>query len=175
MSGNDLVDWKVIENEYIYSPTDISLTEIADKYGRARSAIADKARIGRWFQRRQEYRRQIDNNVMVALASKWAEKAGQVREKVLQAAEATLDAYIKALEKGEIKVDAKDAALMATVLRTHLADIAEAARPTQVVIDGEAEDMSAEEAAQVIEMAKRALRDGQLRLEAGDEATGTDG
>lgn len=171
MTRNPKEDPKLLEREYVFSPDNVSITGLADKYGLARSGVADKARIGEWYKKRLAYQRQIEHSVIEALGEKWAQQGVALREKILLVAEKTLDKYAEALDKGDIVPKPAEAALMAGVIRQSLADIEAAARPNALVIDGEAEEMDPERAAEVISLAREALKRGGVSLlEAGEAA-----
>jgi hypothetical protein len=173
MTRNPSSDPQQLEREYVYAPEPISFSELADRHGLARSNVADKARIGQWYKKRQEYQRQVSRSVVEAMGEKWAQQGVALREKVIHAAETTLDKYIELLDNDKIKPDAKDAATMAAVVRTFLADIAEAAKPNQMIVDGDAVEWESEEAArEAVDVAKRALAEAGVRL-LGEGTNGT--
>lgn len=171
MTRNPKEDPKLLEREYVFSPDNISITALADKYGLARSGVADKARVGEWYKKRQEYQRRIDHSVIEAMGQRWAEEGVALREKIILTAEKVLDKFNAGLDDGTIKVDAKDAVLATNVIRSTLADIEAAARPSALVIDGEAEEMDPAQAQEVIAMARAALRRPQLEAGGADDDT----
>lgn len=171
MTRNPKVDWKTLEHEYVFDPNNISISELAAKHDIARSGVAQKMGIGKWYEKRLEYQKRVDASVVEAMGQKWAAMTVAIQEKVLRAAEATLDAYIKYIEEGVVKPDAKDAALMSQIIRTTLADIHNAAKPSALVVYGEAVEMDPAVAADMLQTAKAALRQaGVLQLEAGEDA-----
>src|SRR5688572_4613488 len=120
------IDPAILEREYVYDAATppISITGLAEKYGLARSGVADKARVGRWFERREEFRRQIGEKAVSALGDKWVGFETAVREKMTSVALTYLDQYQKALNDGEIKVNTRDMLGVAAMLRTVLGDAA---------------------------------------------------
>src|ERR1700675_4349473 len=99
------VDPAVLEHEYVYDPNPkpVSITDLAARYGLARSGVADKAISGKWLAERQEFRSAVGMKVTEAMADEWAVYATAQRSKMVEVAVATLDAYQKRLEAGEIK------------------------------------------------------------------------
>ena len=149
----------VLEREYVYSEPPISLTDLADKYGLARSNVAGKANAGRWTEKRDEFRLRLAQKTREALSEKWVEAETAHREKILQTGAKYLDLYVKALDSGEIKVSTRDMLGVAAMMRTYLSDIKSEAVPDAVVVnpDGEVDFDSPDAARQAIEYAKRLM------------------
>lgn len=163
------VDAAVLEREYVYAEPPISLTSLADKHGLARSGVADKARIGKWYEKREDFRRRISEKTRDAMAEKWAEMQSAVYERLMKSGVTYLDIYDKALADGEIKANARDMIAVASMMRTLLEDMARkptASDPTLVGPEGEEFEGTEDEARNVIEDVKR--------LMAGDASARTD-
>jgi hypothetical protein len=139
MTRNRKVATEVLEREYVYADPPISITELSDKYGLARSGVADKARIGGWYQKREEFRSRNTDGVKEAMAEKWAEFQIANYERLMKMSATYLDKFQKALDEGEIKVSTRDMLGIAAMMRTFLGDLTAAAPKDPKVVgpDGE--------------------------------------
>lgn len=149
----------VLEREYVYADPVISLTELADKYGLARSGVADKARIGRWYEKREAFRTRLADKTREAMAERWAEFQTANYERLMKMAATYLDKYQAELETGAIKVSTRDMLGIAAMMRTFLDDMAK--QPVSSPVDvtpGDADDP--ETAAATIEYVKRLMAGG---------------
>jgi hypothetical protein len=153
---------EVLEREYVYSEPPISLTELADKYDLARSNVADKARIGKWYEKREEFRTRLAEKSREALAERWVEYETANREKLLNVASKFFDKYVEALASGEIKVNTRDLLGMVAMQRTLLADVSgkPVIDPKLVNPEGDEFTGSADEAREVIEQVKALMAGG---------------
>jgi len=135
MTRNRKVDPEVLEREYIYDSgtPPISYTELAAKYGLARNTVAEKGIRGRWFERREEFRKTLGIKVTEALGEEWVRFETAAREKLMALGMTYVEKYAKALEDGEIKVSTRDMLGVAAMLRTLMGDAA-AAKPTEEVL-----------------------------------------
>ena len=157
------VDPKVLRHEYVYAEPTISITELADKYGLARSGVADKARIGGWYEAREEFRAKVSEGTRDALAEKWVAFQTANYERLMEMAATYLDKYQAALKKDEIKVSTRDMLGIAAMMRTFLADMSRApadADPRLVNPDGEEFTGTEAEARSVIEQVKALMAGG---------------
>ena len=163
----------VLEREYIYSEPPVSITDLATKYGLARSNVAAKATTGKWFEKREEFRARLSDGVKEALAEKWVEAQSAFREKILTAGASYLDRWIEELNKegSTIKVNTRDMLGIAAMMRVTLDDIRKEAVPSTVVVDeeGNVEFADATEAKIALAKAKAML------LGAGDAEDEGDG
>lgn len=137
MTRNRKVDPAVLEREYIFDSgtPPISLTQLSDKYGMARSGIADKARVGRWYERRIEFREQLGEKVVAALGDKWVDYETAQRQRMLDIAIKYMDKYAEALDSGEIKTTTRDMLGIAAMIRTLFTDVASSGRGEEELID----------------------------------------
>ena len=131
MTRARLIDPAILEREYIYDSgtPPISLTQLAEKYGMARSGIAAKAQRGRWYERRLEFRESLGEKVVEALGDEWVKYETAVRRKMMDMASTYLDKYIEKLDQDKIEVSTKDMLGIAAMMRTLLGDAA--AKPEQ--------------------------------------------
>jgi hypothetical protein len=126
----------VMEREYVYADPPISYTDLAEKYGLARSNVAAKAEAGNWFKKREEFRRKVSEETRDAMAEKWAEMQIAIYERLGKLAVKYIDKYEKALdaEDSKIPISTKDMLGMASMVRTLTTDMA--ARPvSNLVVD----------------------------------------
>lgn len=152
----------VLEREYVYGDPPISISDLAEKYGLARSNVADKANAGKWFQKREEFRRRLAEQTRDAMAEKWAEMQIAVYERLGKTAVAYLDIYEKALASGEIKPTTRDMLGIAAMMRTLTGDMVN--KPVgSAVVDPETGDVfdgTAEDARIAIEKVKALMAGG---------------
>jgi hypothetical protein len=148
-----------MEREYVYADPPVSITDLAERHGLARSNVAAKAQSGRWFEKREEFRRRLAEETRDAMAEKWAEMQIAVYERLSKTAVAYLDLYEKALAEGEIKANTKDMLGIASMMRTLTGDMVN--KPvSNVVVDpetGEIFDGSAEDARVAIAKVKELI------------------
>lgn len=152
----------VLEREYVYADPPISITMLADKYGLARSGVADKARIGKWYEKREAFRQRLSDKTREALAEKWADMQVAVYERLLKSGMVYLDQYDAALEKGDIKPSARDMIAVGAMMKGLLDTMAQkpVADPTLVGADGEEFEGSPDEAREAIERIKQLMAGG---------------
>jgi hypothetical protein len=129
------VDPEVLEREYIFDSgtPPISFSGLAEKYGLARTTVAEKATKGRWFERREEFRKQLGMKTVEALGEQWVRYETAVREKAMATGVEYLEKYAKALTDGSITVSTRDMLGVVAMLRTLMAD-ASVAKPTEEVL-----------------------------------------
>lgn len=164
MSRLQKIDPATLEREYVYADPPISVTALADKYGLARSGVADKARIGKWYEKRQEFQQKLGAKTLEALADEWAAFGTKMRKSVMEAATRSVESYSSALvdKEGNVipgKVSGKDAVAWVGVMRDLLADVERAARPV-TIIDQERVDIDPEEAAKMLADVEKLLGSG---------------
>lgn len=161
------VDPAVLEREYVFDPNPkpMSISDLAEKYGMARSGIAEKSIAGHWFEKRKTFREMVGQKVTEAQGDDWAMYLSAQRSKVVEAMVATLDKYMDRLEAGEIKPTVRDAVAVAAALRVYMGDITEAAPADAVPLDPETINLSPAALADFINRSK-----GQLKaLPSGEE------
>ena len=145
-----------LEREYVYSDPPLSITDLAEMHGLARSNVAAKANAGNWFEKRQDFRRRLAEETRDAMSEKWAEMQIAVYERMGKLAVKYIDEYEKALDAGEIKVSTRDMLGVASMMRTLTGDMVD--KPAaNVVVDpstGDVFDGSAEDARVAIERVK---------------------
>lgn len=149
----------VLEHEYVYSDPPMSLTDLADKYGLARSGVAGKAQVGKWFEKREEFRLRLTEKTREALAEKWVEYETANREKVMAVAATYLDKFVEALNSGEIKVSTRDMLGIVGMQRQLLTDVKGEAHIDPVLVGPDGSDFDTpESAAEQIANVKRLMR-----------------
>lgn len=153
----------VLEREYVYSEPPISLTDLADKHGLARSNVAAKAQVGKWYEKREEFRARLAEKTREALAEKWVQAETDYREKLLKVGATYLDAFVKAMDEGEIKVNTKDMLGIAAMMRTIMGDIKAEGAPDTVVVteDGDVQFADPDEAKVAMAKLTKLLESGE--------------
>jgi len=153
-----------LEREYVYAEPPISITALADRHGLARSGVADKARIGKWYEKREAFRERLSERVTEALAEKWAETQVAVYERLMRVGIRHLDLYEEAVEKGEIKASTRDMLGVAGMMKSLLDDLAkrpvDVADPRLVNPDGDDFEGTEADADAVIAQVKRLMAGG---------------
>lgn len=152
----------VLEREYVYSDPPLSITDLAEKHGLARSNVAAKANAGKWYEKRQEWQRRLKDETRNALAEKWAESQVALYERLAKTATVYLDKFDKALDAGEVKVNTRDMIAIAAMMRTISTDMAD--RPVSSPSPDDDDDTfegTVEDAKAVIERIK-ALQSGAV-------------
>lgn len=164
------VDPAVLEREYIFDSGNppVSLTDLADKYGMARSGIAEKARLGRWYERRIEFREQLGEKVVAALGDKWVEFETARREQMMNIAVKYLEKYAEALDDGEIKMNTRDMLGIAAMIRTLFGDIA--SNPREEALLNEEADLSPDYYRRALTVIEAELNRGDEPHDAGEAA-----
>jgi len=118
-------DYDALQREYIFDSTPgrgISLTELAEKHGIARSLIADRAVAEGWTKKRQQYREALGVKTMEAMADRSAATEVAAREGMIALGLDYMKRYKAALEAGEIKLSTRDMIGMAAMIRTLMQD-----------------------------------------------------
>lgn len=144
MTRNRKVDPLVLEHEYIYDSASppISFTGLAERHGLARNTVAEKARLGRWYERREEFRRQLGVKTVEALGEQWVRFETATREKLMAIGLAYIERYAAALADPEFKVSTRDLLGVAAMMRTYLSDAAVAkTNGEEVLLDPETADL----------------------------------
>ena len=150
-----------LEREYLYSDPPITLTDLADKHGLARSNVADKARIGKWYERREEFRRQLSEKAREILLDEFVEYEVANRKKLLDVAAKYFDKYVTALDSGEVKVNTRDMILVASMWRTLVGDLASKPADDPKLVGGGEFEGSAADAQAVIAQVKALMAGGE--------------
>jgi alkylhydroperoxidase/carboxymuconolactone decarboxylase family protein YurZ len=152
----------MLEREYVYAEPVISITDLAEKYDLARSGVADKARIGKWYEKREAFRAKVADKVTDAMAERWAEMQTTVYERLVQVGLAHLDLHEQALKDGKISSSTRDMIAVASMLSSILKELAQkpmgVADPRQV--GGEEFNGTDEEARSTIEYVRRLMAGG---------------
>jgi hypothetical protein len=177
MTRNPSIDYVAAKREYVFGEPPPTLSELAEKIGCSRAALAAKAAGSdnemSWYEEREEFRRRLGDRTLSALADKWAAFETENREKRMQTANAALDNFIALLapvdEQGnplppKVKISSKDAIEWIGVMRQEFADVRNAGRPAQV-IDGQASEMDEDMAKAAMVEIKRLLNPGDVEPE----------
>ena len=164
------VDTATLRREYIYADPPISITALSDKYGLARSGVADKARIGdmiegervSWYDQREQFRSRVATKVTDAMAEKWAEMQTAVYERLVKSGITYLDKYDEALEAGEIKPAARDMIAVASMMKSLFDEMAQKPDRDQRIVNPEGDEFVGDEAEarDVIERVKALMAGG---------------
>ena len=153
---------EALEREYVYAAPPLSISDLAERHGLARSGVASKATAGNWFQKREDFRRRVAEETRSAMAEKWSEMQLATYERLAKMASSYLDAYEKALRDGEIKVSTRDMLGIASMMRTLTGDMVD--KPvSNIVVDpstGDVFDGTAEDARAAIEKVKALIAGG---------------
>lgn len=154
MTRTRTIDWAAVEREYIYDANTppVSFTELAERHGIARSNITDKGRIGRWYERREEFRKTLGEKTVAAMGDAWLQQEIARREQILAAGHAYVDRYIEALQNGDIKVSTRDFLGMVAMIRAFQSDIAAATPGGTSLIDPDRTEMDPAEARRAIRL-----------------------
>lgn len=137
MTRNRKIDPEVLEREYIFdsSPDPVSFTDLAIRHGLARNTVAAKGTAGKWFERREEFRRQLGIGVTNALGEQWVRFETQMRERLLSVGMKAVERYEKNFDDPDFKVGTRDLLGVASMLRTFAGDAA-LAQGKEEVLDG---------------------------------------
>lgn len=169
MTRNPSVDYTSAHRDYVFGKEPISLSDLAVKYGCSRAALADKARGEEgelsWFEQRQEFERRIGEKTLLALADEWAAIEAENRKKRMETANAVLDKFIASLEDKTAKIGSKEALEWVQLMRTEFEDVRNLGKHPDVV-DGEAVEMSEDQAKEAYAEAMRLLNAGPNGLSA---------
>jgi hypothetical protein len=160
MSPARKVDPALLEREYVYDSATppVSITQLADNHGMARSHIADMARRNKWYEKRKEVRLTIGSKVLDAMTDRWAETQTIIRDRMLEVAVKMLDQAEAALAAGEIKISrVADVATILATMRVLLGDQAvdEARKNGPTIIDMEAVAMDPAKMAEMLPLLKQ--------------------
>ena len=160
MSRARKVDPALLEREYVYDSATppISITQLADQHGMARSNIADMARRGKWYEKRKEVRLTVGEKVLDAMTDRWAETQTTIRNRMLEVSMKMLDKAEKALADDEIKITrVADIATVVATVRVLLGDQAvdEAAKRGPTVIDMDATPIDPDKMREMLPLLKR--------------------
>lgn len=181
MTRSRKVDPALLEREYIFDSGNppVSLTQLADKYGMARSGIAEKARGGRWYERRIEFRERLGEKVVAALGDEWVKYETAVREKLMNVGIKYLDKYAEELDKedSDIKINTRDMLGIAAMVRTMLGDISSNPHGEEALVDPDSATLSPDYYRKALKVIEAQLSDGADGPDdAGEaEATGASG
>lgn len=179
MTRNRKVDPEVLEREYIYDSgtPPISYTDLATKYGLARNTVAEKGIRGRWYERREEFRKTLGMKVTEALGEEWVRFETAAREKAMDIGLQVLTKFEEQLKDPEFKVSTRDMVAVASMMRTLGMDAA-AARNNgeEALIDPDNAPLTEEFARRVLDATESGrLGPGPAAPPAGPEGTGESG
>jgi len=113
--------YDLMEREFVTAPpeqeAEYSLTQLAKRYKRAPSSVARMARKLDWQAKRRAYRSNVATITGDLDASLYAERLHSLHGKAFEAAEITLDQYIKLVRAGVVQPSASDAEKMIKLVR----------------------------------------------------------
>lgn len=126
MTRQRKLDLDEVEREYVYdaSANPVSFSQLALRHNVARNTIAEPATRGRWYEKREEFRKQLGIKATEALGDEWVKFETAIRQKTTSVALKFLDQYEKKLDAGEIPMNTKDMLGIAAMLRTYAQDAA---------------------------------------------------
>jgi hypothetical protein len=166
-------DPKTLFAEYVYAaecrcgpaplptPRDISISDLAARHDLSRSTVADltidDGSGQSWFEARQRFQGTLQLNVASELADKWVQFETETREKMMQTAVASLDAYREAMANGTVKIQPRDAVLWVQTIRQLFDDIERLRDRETRTINGESVEMEAAQATTIIAEVKALL------------------
>lgn len=161
MTRNQKVPTEVLRREYVFDSATppVSITELADRHGLARSGVAAKATETKptWYEQREEFRRQIGEKVIANMADDWAVIHKARFEKMVQAMTMTLDKYIERLNSGEVKPTTRDAVAVVAALRVLQADERAALTGESELIDPQTVEIDPGRMVELVPLLKRLL------------------
>lgn len=170
MTRQQKLDWDVIEREYIYdaAKSPVSYSQLALRHNVARNTVAERGTREQWYEKREEFRRQLGIKATEALSEEWQKFDVAVRKKVTALSLKYLDAYEKALDAGEIKPNTRDMVAV-TAMLTALAQNAAASAINETgevkIIDPDSHVLDPDTARQALaaieSMERRRLGDGE--------------
>jgi hypothetical protein len=172
MTRNRKIATEVLRREYVFDSSNppISISDLAAKYGLARSGVAAKATgvHPTWYEQREEFRRQIGSRVIENMADNWAAVQTHRFEMMVEAMTKTLEKYLERLDAGEIKPTTRDAVAVVAALRVLNADQrAEEARESGL-IDPQTVEIDPSKLVEMVPMLKRMLASGGREADDGD-------
>jgi len=133
-----------LEREYLYSDPPLSFSELAEKHGVARSAIATLAAKGKWFDRREEFRSRLTERTREALSEEWSALQTANYRRLMKMASNYLDKFETLLDGDDFRPNTKDALAMASMMLQLHRDMERKPVADPTVIDGdEIEDPAA--------------------------------
>jgi hypothetical protein len=118
MSGRQTNDYK--EDERLFVVEGKSYRDIEAITGHSFAAIGNKARKDDWKGKRQAYMNAIARRSYENIASSIVAESTEIKNEAILAGRATIRSYLNALQKGEVKVNPKDAQLWAAFLMAEL-------------------------------------------------------
>ena len=166
---------EALRREYVYSDPPISVSDLAAKYGLARSNVAQKCSAGGWTEEREAFRGKLREGVIEALSEKWVEARVAYREKLLAVGGLFLDQYAAMLEadakaikdapegtevKRQIPITTKDMIGLSAMLRDTMNDALNDLPVPGPVVNPETGDVSfsdPDEARRAIAQARRLM------------------
>jgi hypothetical protein len=165
MSRARKVDPTQLEREYVFDSATppVSITALADRYGMARSNIADIARRNRWYEKRKEVRQTVGEKVLEAMTDDWAAAQTTVRNRLIEVNLKLLEETEKAIAAGEIKITkVADVVALTATIRVLLGDQAvEAGRNEPKIIDMESTPIDIDQMVKMMPLLKASLAGGE--------------
>lgn len=110
--------YDVMEKEYVTGGDEVSITSLAARYGRGKSAVARMARLRGWYDKRAAYRETESERTYDATIDAYLPRIVKLNEKFIEAAEKTVDRYVEAIENREITPNTSDVAKIMGVIQT---------------------------------------------------------
>jgi len=113
--------YDLMEREFVTAPPEredeFSLTQIAGRYGRAPSSVARMARKQDWAAKRAAFRGNVSTITADLDSDRYADRLSLLHGKYVEAAEVTLDEYVKLVKSGDVKPTAGDVTKMVQLVR----------------------------------------------------------
>lgn len=103
-----------LEREYVTGK--LSIRELARQHDMAWSTIAARARRDGWTEKRESYQDSLTRRTYEKTADKFAQERAEIHTESVIAMRATVRAYIKDLNDGNIRVSPKDATVAVNTL-----------------------------------------------------------
>ena len=113
--------YREARREFVTSPEEISIRQLAPKYKRSYSAMARIARLEGWAVERAAYHDRANEIVATVSSEALGERLIKLNDDALSAAEETIAVYRKKLESGEITPTPADVTKFVTTIRDVLA------------------------------------------------------
>lgn len=113
--------YREARREFVTSPEEISIRQLAPKYGRSYSAMARIARIEKWAVERAAFHERTNEIVATVSSEALGERLIKLNDDALSAAEETIEVYRAKLKSGEITPTPADVTKFVTTIRDVLA------------------------------------------------------
>lgn len=109
--------YPLMKAEFVQGDDSVTITAVAEKYGRKKSAVTRMANIEGWRDERERYRAEREGRVNELIIDAQVQKIAGLTTKMIDAADTALDKLISGMQTGEIKVYPADVVKLMTAVR----------------------------------------------------------